>query len=490
MDTSIESPIKMSTRIRFAARAHTANRTETMAQTRRKGMQRERLLQGMVTAANKGGYAGASISAVIAAAGVSRPTFYEYFSDRDDCFQACIRDVQDQLSAIVEDALSGQAADAAAAAAIQALVDYASAEPARARFLMAESMSGGARALDARDSGIAGIAASVERTLGDAPGDASIADLDARILVATVYRTIATRLRRGEMAVATLAEELLGWVAAYVRPARELRWQKLAALAPPGRSPHVPDVPVHQMQEVLPPGRPRISEQEVAENHRLRILYATARMAKEKGYSATTVADITRLASVDGSAFYRLFSDKQDAFVAVHELGFQQVMDVTAKAFFSANSWPERSWEAGRALTQLLQDNPLVAHVGFVEAYAVGPRAVQRIEDSHTAFMFFLQEGLLQRPQTSAPSRVAMEAIVAAIFEIIYLQARRLNPQIAGMLAHIAHIWLAPFLGADAADAFIDGQLQASGVTPPSPQPRAPVRRAARGRRGSPQRQQ
>jgi AcrR family transcriptional regulator len=490
MDTSIESPIEMSTRIRFAARAHTANRTEAMAQTRRKGMQRERLLQGMVVAANRGGYAGANISAVIAAAGVSRPTFYEYFSDRDDCFQACIGDVQNQLSATIEDALSGQAADTAAAAAIQALVGYASAEPARARFLMAESMSGGTRALDARDRGIAGIATSIEGVQGDAPGGAQVADLEARVLVATVYRMIATRLRRGEIAVAKLAEELLGWVAAYQRPSRELRWQKLTALPPPGHSPHVPDVPVHQMQEVLPPGRPRISEQEVAENHRLRILYATARMAKEKGYSTTTVADITRLASVDGSAFYRLFSDKQDAFIAVHELGFQQVMDVTAKAFFSAESWPERSWEAGRALTQLLQDNPLVAHVGFVEAYAVGPRAVQRIEDSHTAFMFFLQEGLLQRPQANAPSRAALEAIVAAIFEIVYLQTRGRKPQIAGMLAHIAHIWLTPFMGAEATDAFIDAQLRASGVTPPSPPPRGPARRAARGRRGSPQRQQ
>jgi AcrR family transcriptional regulator len=460
-----------------------------MAQKRPKGMQRERLLQGMVTAANRGGYAGASISAVIAAAGVSRPTFYEYFSDRDDCFQACIRDVQDQLSATIEDALSGQAADAAAAVAIQALVGYASAEPARARFLMAEAMSGGTHALDARDRGIASIATSLERAQGDPPGDARVADLDARILVATAYRMIATRLRRGET-VARLAVDLLSWIAAYVRPARELRWQKLTALPPPGRSPHVPDVPVHQMQEVLPPGRPRISEQEVSENHRLRILYATARMAKEKGYTATTVADITRLASVDGSAFYRLFADKQDAFVAVHELGFQQVMDVTAKAFFSAESWAERSWEAGRALTQLLQDNPLVAHVGFVEAYAVGPRAVQRIEDSHTAFMFFLQEGLLQRPQANAPSRAALEAIVAAIFEIVYLQTRGREPQTAGMLAHIAHIWLTPFMGAEAADAFIDAQLRASGVTPPSPPPRGPARRAARGRRGSPQRQQ
>ncbi len=225
----------------------------------------------------------------------------------------------------------------------------------------------------------------------------------------------------------------------------------------------MPDVPIQQMPSVFPPGRPRVSEQEVAENHRLRILYATARMAEEKGYTETTVSDIARLARVDGRAFYRLFADKQDAFSAVHELGFQQVMDVTSRAFFAADGWPQRSWEGGRALTQLLQENPLVAHVGFVEAYAVGPAAVQRIEDSHIAFMFFLQEGLMQRPEAEPVSRVAMEAIVAGVFEIVYLKARqRGKPQLAAMLPHVAHLWLSPFLGVAESDAFIERQLSAS----------------------------
>ena len=202
-----------------------------------------------------------------------------------------------------------------------------------------------------------------------------------------------------------------------------------------------------------------MSEAEISENHRLRILYAAARLAESKGYTATTVGDITRLARVDGRVFYRLFSDKQDAFTAVHELGFQQVMDVTSKAFFAAEGWPQRSWEAGRALTQLLQANPLVANVGFVEAYAVGAGAVQRIEDSHTAFVFFLQEGLLYRPMENPPSRVAMEAIIASIFEVIYLQARNGEQlQVAGMLPYIAHLWLTPFMGPVEANRFIDSQ--------------------------------
>jgi hypothetical protein len=52
-----------------------------------------------------------------------------------------------------------------------------------------------------------------------------------------------------------------------------------------------------------------------------------------------------------------------------------------------------------------------------------------------------------------------MEAIIASIFEIIYLQARLSSPRIAGMLPYIAHLWLSPFLGVSEADELIDTQL-------------------------------
>ena len=429
-----------------------------MAKQERKSTQRARLLTGMVEATNRRGYSGANVSAVIAEAGVSRPTFYDYFTDRDDCFRAAIEDVQSDLLALVGEVLETGEAEEAVAHCVRALVSFAVAEPAAARFLMAESMAGGADALATRDEGISSIAAAIDATR-ESPSKAPVVDLEGRVLIGSVYRMLATRLRRGEAAISALGEDLLEWVRAYERPPEQARWRTLEANVVPARSPYVPEVPVQQMPSVFPPGRPRVSEEQVAENHRLRILYAVARLAQEKGYAATTVADITSLARLDGRAFYRHFSDKQDAFAAVHELGFQQVMDVTAKAFFAGKSWPERSWEGARALTQLLQENPVVAHVGFVEAYAVGPPAVQRIEDSHTAFMFFLQEGLVQSGPEQPPSRVAMEAIIAAIFEVIYIQARRGEElQVAGMLGQIAHLWLSPFLGAAETDAFIDSQ--------------------------------
>jgi AcrR family transcriptional regulator len=447
-------------------RAGYANRSGArptpMAHPARKSTQRERLLRGMVDTTNRRGYAGASVSAVIEEAGVSRPTFYEYFSDRDDCFRAAIEDAHTRLLNDIEEAIAAATQGTTIATTVGALVRYASTEPARARFLMGEAMAGGKRALDTRDCGIAQITKTIEKGTASGPADAAVPDLEARVAIGTAYRLIARRLRRGEAAITELADDLLAWLAAYERPAGERRWQELTPGLAPAASEPLPDLPTQRMPSVLPPGRPRISEDEIAENHRRRVLYAVAELAEKSGYTATTVSAITKLARIDGTAFYRLFSDKQEAFAAVHELCFQQAMDATAKGFFSGEDWPRRSWAGARTLTQLLQANTRLTHVGFVEAYAVGPGAVQRIEDSHVAFMFFLQEGLLHR-DAPAPSRVAMEATIAAIFEIVYLDTRRDGePRIASLLAHVAHVWLTPFMGIEQADAFIDAQQGAA----------------------------
>jgi AcrR family transcriptional regulator len=426
---------------------------------KRESTQRERLLRGMIGAVNRDGYMGASVSAVIANAGVSRPTFYEHFSDRDDCFRAAIEDIALRMTALVRASVDARPASEACFATVEALVAFAGAEPARARFAMSEALAGGAAARDARDAGIAAIAEAIEQALATASQESVAPDIEHRVLIGGVYRLIAPRLRRGEPAISRLTDELERWLSSYARPLSEHRWRTLRPAPRPEPSPHVPDAPIQRMPNALPPGRPRISEEEVIENHRLRILYAAARMAEQKGYIATTVADITNFAGVDGRVFYRLFTDKQDAFLAVHELGYAQLMDLTSKAFFSGTTWPLRSWEGGRALTQVLEDNPLVAHVGFVEAYAVGPAAIQRVEDSHIAFTFFLHEGLVYRSQENPPSGLAMEAIVTGIFEIIYLQSRDHGaPQVAAMLPHIAHLWLTPFLGSHDSDEFIDTQ--------------------------------
>src|SRR3954452_13838898 len=50
--------------------------------------QRGRMLAAMADAVARTGYAGTTVADVVAGAGVSRKTFYEHFSDREECFLA------------------------------------------------------------------------------------------------------------------------------------------------------------------------------------------------------------------------------------------------------------------------------------------------------------------------------------------------------------------------------------------------------------------
>jgi AcrR family transcriptional regulator len=426
----------------------------------RKATQRERLLAGMITAANRDGYAGATVSAVIREAGVSRPTFYDYFEDRDDCFVAAVVDTHEQLLRGVCEAVEAAPSERALVVAVEATLEFAGSQPAAARFLMKEALAGGPKALDARDAGIAQTAEIIEDAFGRATRSAAIADLPVAAVLGGIHRVLASRLRRGERALGGLRQDLLQWLESYEQRAAQRRWHRLKPYTVPERSPYAPSIALRR-PPALGPGRPRLSEAQVAENHRQRIMFATSELVQQHGYAAATVSDITRLAGVDGRVFYRLFADKQEAFSAIHELGVQHLTAGAAGAFFAGDSWPDRIWETFRATTHGMDDNPAIAHVAFVEPYAVGPSGIQRVEDSRAAFAIFLQEGYRYQSDGDAPpAQAALEAIVNTVFEIVYLQARAPGkPGTAGLVAHFAHLSMTPFIGTAASEEFIDGRL-------------------------------
>jgi AcrR family transcriptional regulator len=414
----------------------------------------------MVAVANRDGYAAASVSEVIAQAKVSRPTFYDYFADRDACFVAAIAAVHARLDERVRGTIAAGAPRHALTGAIAATVAFAGEHPPEARFLMKEALAGGPAALAERDRGLAASARLVEAAFKRVDEDEEIPDLPVAAALGAVQRVLASRLRRGEVAFGGLAHDLGAWVESYAQPAGSRHWRTLKGRAAPARSPYLPPTALRAPAK-LGPGRPRIAPEAIAENQRQRIMFATAELVQRHGYNGATVAEIMRLAGVEGRTFYRLFADKEEAFSAMHEHGFQYLMAATAGAFFAGESWPERVWEAFRATVQSIDELPAFANVAFVEAYAVGPRAIQRVEDSRAAFAIFLQEGYRHQPEDrEPPTPAALEAVIATIFEIVYVQTRaRGRPKMAGLLALLVHLCLAPFLGARASDALIDAQL-------------------------------
>jgi AcrR family transcriptional regulator len=117
--------------------------------------QRERLIAGLAEAIAENGYAGTTIAHITRHAAVSRRTFYEHFSSKDECFVAAYDTVMAELRERV-----GQAFDHesdwphAVKAGIGAMLRFLAAEPNLARLCMVEALVAGPVVVERYDSAI------------------------------------------------------------------------------------------------------------------------------------------------------------------------------------------------------------------------------------------------------------------------------------------------------------------------------------------------
>jgi AcrR family transcriptional regulator len=70
-------------------------------------VQRARILAAMVNVVADQGVGAATVSRIVACAGVSRRTFYDLFADCEDCFLAVFEDAVSRASAVVHEAAGG-----------------------------------------------------------------------------------------------------------------------------------------------------------------------------------------------------------------------------------------------------------------------------------------------------------------------------------------------------------------------------------------------
>ena len=83
---------------------------------------RDRLVQAMITLVAERGYAAVTVADVVAAARVSKRTFYQHFSDREDCFLAAYVAAAEQPLARIAEAVA-PVVEAAPDAATPSLAD-------------------------------------------------------------------------------------------------------------------------------------------------------------------------------------------------------------------------------------------------------------------------------------------------------------------------------------------------------------------------------
>jgi AcrR family transcriptional regulator len=117
--------------------------------------QRERLIAGIAEAIAEHGYSGTTIAHITRAAAVSRRTFYEHFSSKDECFVVAYDTVMKELRERVSEAFDEtEEWPQAIKAGIDAMLSFLAAEPNLARLCMVEALVAGPAVVERYDAAI------------------------------------------------------------------------------------------------------------------------------------------------------------------------------------------------------------------------------------------------------------------------------------------------------------------------------------------------
>jgi AcrR family transcriptional regulator len=161
-------------------------------------IQRTRLLAAAVEVVEEVGYARMTVARVIERARVSRKTFYDSFSDREECFLGAFEQALDHARELVVEAydreLGWRDGIRAALAQLLALMDE---EPALAKLCVVEALGAGERVLRRRAEVVEELAGVIDRGRLVAQGAREPPPVTAEGIVGAVFAVVHTRLLEG-----------------------------------------------------------------------------------------------------------------------------------------------------------------------------------------------------------------------------------------------------------------------------------------------------
>lgn len=167
----------------------------------------------------------------------------------------------------------------------------------------------------------------------------------------------------------------------------------------------------------LPRGRHRLSRAEVARAQRTRLMRGLTEVMGEKGYAATTVADVVGAAGVSRQTFYEQFDDKRACFLAAFDAAGDLLLAELAPSGGEPDEAPLVRFDRllGRYLETLAAwSGP--ARVLLVECHAAGPAGVER----RTALQGRIAAALVELfGVVDDRGRFACTALVAAVASLV-----------------------------------------------------------------------
>ena len=163
-------------------------------------IQRGRVLDAVADVVSVSGYANLSVEGIISTAGISRRTFYDLFSDKEDAFLQAY----DRASTAIEAAVAHTFEQAEgpvqqAIVCMSVLARALSAEPTLTEMYIVEVLGAGPDALARRDQVMRAMAALIERAVADLPRERLPPPTTPETIIGGIFEVIHSRTLRGEL---------------------------------------------------------------------------------------------------------------------------------------------------------------------------------------------------------------------------------------------------------------------------------------------------
>jgi len=175
---------------------------------------------------------------------------------------------------------------------------------------------------------------------------------------------------------------------------------------------------------------------------RRRILDGFGAAVAERGYAATTIADIVRHAQVSKRTFYERFVDKEECFLASFEAAAEGKLDLVRRALDTGGAWEERLEAALLAYLEAREARPALSRTHLLEIQAAGARALELRRDVLQRFANvlrrFAESVSKSEPDVHALSPAMALAIVGGINELLLLGEETGSPKRVSELAETA----------------------------------------------------
>ena len=173
--------------------------------------------------------------------------------------------------------------------------------------------------------------------------------------------------------------------------------------------------------KALPRGRHNLPPEAVRASQRERLVAAMLASVAERGYAATTVPLVVAEARVSRNAFYALFGDKTDCFLAACEdLAGAMLAEIAAP---QAGDWRAALRAGTGRYLRWWAERPGFARAYFVELPTAGQRAIEHRDRQYARFraLFAALAGWAREQDPALPplSPLALRAIPHAVTEIV-----------------------------------------------------------------------